>query len=139
MNNWDRSKYDRENIVNQEKQSMSMNERIFDKNVGSNVDRFSKYVSYETSLRNGDSHFVPQCRPDVPFGCGPNVTNMYSLVDYQVRSEFTMLSNPANTGKSTGVNRFSPLFSNPQSEQYWLNDRIGQNSRQIAIDQYGKL
>jgi hypothetical protein len=138
MNNWDRTKYDRENIVSQEKQAMSMSNRLFDKNISNGVDNFSKYVSYDTNLRNGNSQFVPQCRPDVPFGCGPNVTNIYSLVDYQVRPEYTMLSNPANTGKGTGVNRFSPLFVNPQSEQYWLGDRIGQNSRQMAIDQYGK-
>jgi hypothetical protein len=73
----------------------------------------------------------------VSSGCKANINK--DARKCAIPTESSRLSNPPCTLKETGINRYDPLFWNPQDRAIETFDRIGINYRMVAKDNHVPL
>ena len=88
-------------------------------------------LNYKNSKCNKDS-YIPNSYTST--GCKPNVNN--NIKCNIKKTESSRISNPPCTLKETGINRYDPLFWNPQEKAIEKFDRIGINYRMVAKDNH---
>ena len=91
-------------------------------------------LNYKNSKCNKDS-YMPNSY--VSTGCKTNYNG--DVRKCAIPTESCRLSNPPCTLKETGINRYDPLFWNPQDTALEQFDRIGINYRMVAKDNHVPL
>lgn len=128
--------------------SLKANESLIDTesdlrllNLRASRDPQKKYLPKCTDNKNCEP-----CRKGYPCGNGDVLQDKCKqcqdpLIDFKVcnrpTTDQTRLSNPQCTMRSTGINRFNPLYLNNQDETKWLvQGEVGISSRSVARDNH---
>lgn len=138
-NNWTRNMYDVKTSLDRAEQSQKIASRILDPinavqcnecfpdflaaKQGVSYDSSKALIDTNSTILGLNGEFNLQ-QPNKEFN------------DCNFRTRYTQFDNSALNLRGTGVNRFNILFENPQNEAKWFCSRIGQNTKNIAIDNY---
>jgi hypothetical protein len=109
-------------------------------NYGQNTCSMKKAIDDSTEL-SGLNYKNSKCNKDAYFPNSYVSTGCKTKYSGDVRkcaipTESCRLSNPPCTLKETGINRYDPLFWNPQDTVLEQFDRIGVNYRMVAKDNH---
>lgn len=88
-------------------------------------------LNYKNSKCNKDAYHPNKYNSS---GCKTKINN--NVRNCAIPTESCRLSNPPCTLKETGINRYDPLFWNPQERAIEDFDRIGINYRMVAKDNH---
>lgn len=77
------------------------------------------------------------CGGGVTSGCDNCQAKLWHFPSCHIKNEYTRLSNPTCTLRETGINRFQPLYLDPQDESRWkLQGETNINYRMVAKDNH---
>ena len=137
-----RGLYDYNTSLLNNEQSLMINKRIFDnkllnKNNLSSVQTESELFKLNYILsRDTQSNYTPLCDNTSAYGCSivnGGCTNTFSIQQNNINLS-TKLLEPVGLLRERKTYRFEPLIFNPQREDFWLNNRIGRDTKLDAIN-----
>jgi hypothetical protein len=77
------------------------------------------------------------CGSGLNTGCPNCQERLHHLPKLHFNQNYTLISNPKCTARELGINRFQPLYMQPQDEHRWLHQAdVGINYRMVVKDNH---
>lgn len=77
------------------------------------------------------------CGSGVVDGCPKCQKELFHLPMCNFNTDYTRISNPICTARGLGINRFQPLYLNPQDENRWMHpSEVGISYRNVVKDNH---
>ena|SRR3989338_1426389 len=98
-------------------------------------DPAQEYIPHCPNCRNCQSGYP--CGGGVLSGCHNCQEQLFHFPVCHVATDYTRITNPTCTMRGTGINRFNPLYLEPQDEVRWLvQGEVGISSRNVFKDNH---
>lgn len=87
------------------------------------------------ATKDPSQKYIPNCMGET---CEAQSSNeLLHFPQCDIGTDYTRITNPNCTLKGTGINRFTPLYLNPQDESRWLHPgEVGINYRMVVKDNH---